>query len=98
MNTATFPTWQEQAAEARARLAEPRAINGEVFHSTRDAARHCGYSMVRLQCWVRYTPGNDAVLTLPNGIRFIRIARGIDDRRPPIYFDLQSLPIKEAQR
>jgi len=90
----TFPSWQELAAVARARLAEPRVVNGEVFRSTRDAAEHSGYSMVRLQFWVRNVPGESVVLTTPNGIRFVRIPRGIDDRRPPIYFDLSSLPRK----
>lgn len=93
----TAPSLRALSARAISRWQAPRRIDGVVFVGTQAAARISGYSTDRLRVFARSVPGENVVLTEPaHGLRFIRIPRGPDDLRAPIYWDATSLPKRKG--
>lgn len=89
-----FKPWWVCAAEARERLRQPIVFEGKTYYCLTDAARCCGYSNSRLRNFVAKVRGEDCVLTGRHGIRFVRKPRHKGDMAAPLYFDLDTLPVR----
>jgi hypothetical protein len=84
----SFLSKERSSARARAVVQSERCINGETFIGTAEAARFVGLSCNRLRVIARTYPGNNRIITLPNGWRFIRLPRHEGDQKSPLYWQV----------
>jgi len=82
---------KEQSAIIRARAKLPVEMFGRTWYPTVIAAEMSHYSTHALQGWALGQTTPNVILIATNGAQFIRIPRGPDDLRIPIYWDVDTL-------
>lgn len=70
---------------------QPILIDGQKFVPTREAEAVLAISKVTLLSWARRDMTNNIVITLPNGLRFIRYPRFVGDQKAPLFWTIENV-------